>query len=369
MNEKIFKIKDSVDLFLSDEKFIVAYYMNSRQKKTFKVNNALIKLLENLDGKKTVDEIKMSFTDLDDVDITSIEDALNSLESAHIVTEVYKGEEILTFDDQKRYSRQINYFAEFLKSEKEGILAQKKVIDSHIVILGCGAIGGGIAIELAMAGVKQFTLYDYDVVERSDISRHIYYDEKNVGMKKVESLKEAILNINHDCKVNCINNSMKPSDDINDIIRSATLVVNTLDEPYIGYTSSKISRICIKFNIPHYIAGGFDAHLASTGEIIVPYLTPCVECYAGHFKKVLENWKPLKHPVQVRFMEVGGLASMSLFSVSYACIEIIKYIAGIMNYNYDFKTRGELLFKNLELSFLNVKRNKDCIICGEGSIL
>lgn len=126
MNEKIFKIKDSVDLFLSDEKFIVAYYMNSRQKKTFKVNNALIKLLESLDGKKNVDEIKMSFSDLDDVDITSIEDALNSLESAHIVTEVYNSEEILTFDDQERYSRQINYFTEFLKSEKEGVIAQKK---------------------------------------------------------------------------------------------------------------------------------------------------------------------------------------------------------------------------------------------------
>lgn len=369
MNEKIFKIKDSVDLFLSDEKFIVAYYMNSRQKKTFKVNNALIKLLESLDGKKTVDEIKMSFNDLDDVDITSIEDALNSLESAHIVTEVYNNEEILTFDDQKRYSRQINYFTEFLKSEKEGVMAQKKVIDSHIVIFGCGAIGGGIAIELAMAGVEQFTLYDYDLVEKSDISRHIYYDEKNVGMKKVEALKEAISYINENCKINCINKSMKPSDAIDDIIRSATFVVNTLDEPYIGYTSSKISRICIKYNIPHFIGGGFDAHLASTGEIIVPYLTPCVECYTGHFKRVLEGWKPLKHPVQVRFMEIGGLASMSLFSVSYACIEIIKYIAGIMNHNYDFKTRGELLFRNLELSFLNVTRNKDCFICGEGSIV
>ena len=92
MNEKIFKIKDSVDLFLSDEKFIVAYYMNSRQKKTFKVNNALIKLLENLDGKKTVDEIKMSLRDLDDVDITSIEDALKGWVIAHIVTEEYNGD-------------------------------------------------------------------------------------------------------------------------------------------------------------------------------------------------------------------------------------------------------------------------------------
>ena len=40
-----------------------------------------------------------------------------------------------------------------------------------------------------------------------------------------------------------------------------------------------------------------------------------------------------------------------------------------MNHSYDFKTRGELLFRSLELSFLNVTRNKDCFICGEGNIL
>ena len=35
-NEDIFKIKDSVDIFLTDNKYITTYFMNSRIRKNFK---------------------------------------------------------------------------------------------------------------------------------------------------------------------------------------------------------------------------------------------------------------------------------------------------------------------------------------------
>ena len=162
---------------------------------------------------------------------------------------------------------------------------------------------------------------------------------------------------------------MKPDDDIEDIIIGCDFVVNTLDEPYIGYTSSKISRICVKHRIPHFIAGGFDAHLASTGELIVPYVTPCVECYATHFKEKLKNWKPINHPVKSRYTEIGGLASMSLFSASFASIEIIKYIAGLVEMKDSFKVRGELLFTDMSLTYIDVKKNLECHVCGKEAIL
>ena len=369
MGNKIFKVKDSVDLFLSDEKYIMAYYMNSRQRKSFRVNKEMIHFLEILDGEKTVSEIELIMQEDYDVDIASVQDVIECLENNRIITEVYKEDDILTFEEQKRYARQINYFTEFLGGEREGILAQKKVMDSHIIIFGCGAIGGGIAIELAMAGVNRFTLYDFDLVEKSDISRHIYYSEKVLGMPKVEALKNAILSINPNCCIECLNMSMRPNDDIEKIIVSGSFIVNTLDEPYIGYTSSKISRICVKHKLPHFIAGGFDAHLASTGELIIPYVTPCVECYSGYFKEKLKGWKPKKHPVKTRYMEIGGLASMSLFSVSYATIEILKYIANLVDVKEVYKVRGELLFQDLSLTYLNVNKNPECPVCGEGSWL
>ena len=215
-----------------------------------------------------------------------------------------------------------------------------------------------------MAGVSEVTLFDMDTVDESDVARHMYYSSDSINMNKVDALKDQLMKINSKITVHVIYSSMKPTDNIEPIIEKLDFVVNTLDEPYIGYTASKISRICIKHLIPHFIAGGFDAHLASTGEIIIPYITPCVECYANHFKESLKNWKPRKHPVKKRDTEIGGLAAMTLFSSSFAAIEIIKYIAGLYDTKDSYKVRGELLFTTLDITYLNVSKNPNCPICG-----
>ena len=366
MDTLIYKVKDSVDLFLSNESYLMAYYMNTRQRRSFKVNDGVIKLLETLDGKKNLNQIKKIMNDEYNISEEAVNRVIDGMIKAGIITQVVQRQDYLPENIIERYTRQINYFSEFLDGELEGILAQKKLMDSKIIIFGCGAVGGDIALELAMAGVQDITLFDYDVVEESDASRHMYYDDKYIGKYKVDCLAEELKKINSTINVNKICESMKPESNMEELICKADFVVNMLDEPYIGYTSSKISRICVKHNIPHFIAGGFDAHLASTGEIIIPYVTPCVECYAGHFKETLKDWKPSKHPVKLRYREIGGLASMSLFSASYAAIEIIKYIAGLVDIEKKFKVRGEFLFNDMSLTYLNVEKNPDCPICGGG---
>ncbi len=365
----IYKVKDSVDLFLTDEKILTAYFMNSRQRKNFKVNNVFIKLIENIDGKTTLIELKSFMKTEYNITGEEVENIIDMMIANRIITEVNTAKAILNDNDIIRYERQINYFSEFLGSEEEGFKAQKKINNAKIMIFGCGAIGGDIALELVMAGVRNIGLFDYDVIDESDISRHMFYNNNCLGDKKIEVLKSKIMEIDSETDVSIYDNSLRPDDDIEEIIINYDFIVNTLDEPYIGYTSSKISRLCIKHNKPHFIAGGFDAHLASTGELIIPYVTPCVECYTTHFKESLKDWKPKSHPVKNRHLEIGGLASMSLFSASFACIEIIKYIAGLVALTESFKIRGEFLFNDFSLNYLDVKRNPKCLVCGGDSKL
>lgn len=367
INDKtVYKIKDSVDLFLSNEKYILAYFMNTRQRKSFKVNEETVHLLECIDGTKNLAEIQEVMRKKYDVLPVYVTNIIKAMVKERIITEINKNNNILSEEEIQRYSRQINYFAEFLDSEEKGIAAQRKIMDSTVIIFGIGAVGGDIAIELAMAGIGKIILYDFDQVEVSDACRHMYFKEEYVNKNKTSVLKEELQRINKNIKVEVFQESMKPDTNIEAIIKSVDFVVNTMDEPYIGYTASKISRVCIKYNIAHYIAGGFDAHLASTGELIIPYVTPCVECYAKHFKTTLKDWKPKTHPVRTRYKEIGGLASMSLFSTSYACIEIIKYMAGLIPMEKSFKIRGEFLFTDMSLTYLDVEKNKDCPICGGG---
>ncbi len=362
----VYKIKDSVDLFLSNETFIMAYYMNTRQRKSFKVNDGTIHLLENIDGIHTLLELKTCMKEEFDINPEFVEKVIALMVSNHIVTEVNNNSGILSLEDQERYTRQINYFSEFLNSETDGQIAQKKIMESKVIVFGCGAVGGDIAIQLAMSGIGEILLFDFDKVEISDASRHMYFKNNTIGISKVDALANELKEINSSITVKVINKSMKPETDVEEMIKGVDFVVNTMDEPYIGYTASKISRICVKYNISHFIAGGFDAHLASTGELIIPYVTPCVECYAGHFKETLKGWKPKKHPVKKRYEEIGGLACLSLFSSSYACIEIIKCIAGLVDLEDKYKVRGEFLFHDMSLTYLNVDKNPDCPICGGG---
>ena len=367
-DKSIYKIKDSVDLFMSNDKYIMAYYMNTRQRKSFRVNEATIHLLENIDGEKNLLEIKSYLKNEFSIDEKQVEQVIVIMEKNRIITEVIKDDEILPKEYVERFSRQINYFSEFLKNEREGLLAQKNLMNTKILLFGCGAVGGDIALELAMAGCGHITIYDYDTVEISDASRHMYFKEEYHGLNKTVALEMELKKINSKMTVDVVNDSMKPRTDVENLIKKADFVINTMDEPYIGYTSSKISRICVKHQIPHFIAGGFDAHLASTGELIIPYVTPCVECYASHFKKKLKDWKPREHPVKERYNEIGGLSSMSLFSASYACIEIIKFIAGLTDFDDNYKVRGEFLFTDMSLTYLDVKKNQDCPICGEKNV-
>lgn len=364
MNSKIYKIKDSVDLFLSDGSFLTAYFMNSRRRKSFRINDEMIHLLEHIDGIHTVEQIYDIMENQYSVSKDSIDKTIMMLLNNKIISELRDLSGIIDDTDYARYTRQINYFSEFLGSEEEGVLAQKKVMSSHIGIFGCGAVGGDIALQLVMSGVREITLYDMDIVEEADVSRHMYYSSEYIGMNKVDALKDQLLKLDRQVVVHTICSCMHPTDDVESIIENLDFVVNTLDEPYIGYTAAKISRICIKHMIPHFIAGGFDAHLASTGEIIIPYVTPCVECYANHFKESLKNWKPKKHPVVRRETEIGGLASMTLFSTSFAAIEILKYIAGLLETKENYKVRGELLFTSLKITYLNVTKDPNCPVCG-----
>ena len=53
----IYKIKDSVDLFLSNESYILAYFMNTRQRKSFRVNKEAVHLLECIDGTRNLVQV------------------------------------------------------------------------------------------------------------------------------------------------------------------------------------------------------------------------------------------------------------------------------------------------------------------------
>jgi molybdopterin/thiamine biosynthesis adenylyltransferase len=93
-------------------------------------------------------------------------------------------------DDQLlRYSRHILL-------DEWGVEGQERVSQSHALIVGAGGLGSPAALYLASAGVGHMTLIDHDVVDVTNLQRQIAHTQERVGQLKVESLKNAIAQIN-----------------------------------------------------------------------------------------------------------------------------------------------------------------------------
>ena len=93
-----------------------------------------------------------------------------------------------------RYSRQI-----ILK--KIGVLGQKKLLQSSVLIVGAGGLGSPIAIYLTALGIGRIGIVDGDNVETSNLSRQIIFYTQDINKKKSNTSIKKLKKINPDIKL------------------------------------------------------------------------------------------------------------------------------------------------------------------------
>ena len=81
-------------------------------------------------------------------------------------------------------------FREFLHNRTAGMTSEE-LKSAHVVVIGCGAIGGQLSVQLAQAGVGKLTLIDADVMSWQNVGRHVL-DSHDVGRTKALALELAI---------------------------------------------------------------------------------------------------------------------------------------------------------------------------------
>jgi len=67
--------------------------------------------------------------------------------------------------------------------------------DEIMTIIGCGAIGSQVAVQLTKLGCEKFKLYDIDEVEAHNFVNQAYRVDQ-IGMNKVDALSQLIKEIN-----------------------------------------------------------------------------------------------------------------------------------------------------------------------------
>ena len=83
-----------------------------------------------------------------------------------------------------------------------GSEALDKLEGKRVAIFGVGGVGGYVCEALVRSGIGEFDICDDDDVAPSNINRQIIATNSTIGRPKVEVMKERMLDINPDVKVN-----------------------------------------------------------------------------------------------------------------------------------------------------------------------
>lgn len=110
-------------------------------------------------------------------------------------------------------SKPTSTLSEVLQDERytryAGVIDPLLLVKAHCTIIGCGAIGRQVALQLAPMGVGALTLIDYDKVEALNMGCQ-GWSPKDIGETKVGALADACIRMNPNLKVSALNTKFTP---------------------------------------------------------------------------------------------------------------------------------------------------------------
>lgn len=125
--------------------------------------------------------------------------------------------------ENRRYSRQIAI-------EDFGKQGQEKLLHSKVFIVGCGALGSMVAMQLAGAGVGHLGIADFDTIDISNLQRQFYFHTEETGKKKSEILKQRILELNPEVEVEEIS-GMITRKRAEELFKNYDFIIDATDNP------------------------------------------------------------------------------------------------------------------------------------------
>ena len=80
--------------------------------------------------------------------------------------------------------KQIDRYSRQMILKKIGIIGQKKLLKSRVLIVGAGGLGSPISIYLTALGIGKIGIIDNDKVEISNLARQIIFTSHDINKKK-----------------------------------------------------------------------------------------------------------------------------------------------------------------------------------------
>jgi len=168
----------------------------------------------------------------------------------------------------ERFSRQI-----ILKDI--GIIGQKKILSSKVLVVGAGGLGSSVAEFLSRAGIGSLGIVDNDKISLSNLHRQSLYITSDIGKFKVKIAKDKIKKINPNIKVTIYKIRLS-NENFKKIINDYDYIVDASDN---FTTKFLLNDFCLMFKKVLVTAAisKFDGHIFTFN--FKDKKIPCLRCF------------------------------------------------------------------------------------------
>ena len=177
--------------------------------------------------------------------------------------------------NSKLNKNQIEKFSRQIILKNIGVLGQKKIINSKILIVGMGGLGCPAAEFLTRAGVGFLGIVDSDDVDLSNIHRQSLYDYNDLKKTKVYAAKKKLNKINPETKINCHKIRLDKKKFIK-ILKKYDFVIDGSDNFKTKFFINDFCKLSKKFLVTGAISK-FDGHIFTFN--FKNTKTPCIRSF------------------------------------------------------------------------------------------
>jgi adenylyltransferase/sulfurtransferase len=245
----------------------------------------------------------------------------------------------------ERYSRQMR----FAGMGEEG---QRRLLQSHVTLCGCGALGTVLANALVRAGVGHLRLVDRDFIETHNLQRQVLFDEHDVAenLPKAEAAARKLAAVNSSVHVEPVVADIDHTN-ILELVQDADVILDGTDNFEIRYL---INDAAVKLSKPWVYGGSIGSH--GQTMTILPGETPCLRCV----------FEAAPAPGEAATCETAGVLSPVVSIIaSYQTAEALKILTGQrdrVNRELIYLDVWENVFRRIKIAPLRGK--VDCPCCG-----
>ena len=175
----------------------------------------------------------------------------------------------------KLNKNQLERFSRQIVLKNIGILGQKKIIQSKVLIVGMGGLGCPAAEFLTRAGVGSIGIVDSDIVDLSNIHRQSLYNIDDLKKSKVMAAKRKLKKINSKIKISCHKIRLNQNN-YRKVIEGYDYVIDGSDNFQTKFLINDICKDSNKFLITGAISK-FDGHIFTFD--FKKKTTPCIRSF------------------------------------------------------------------------------------------